>query len=286
MTETGSADPRPDIVAASGTRLTRLERAQIGFVRRTFEPGWRQALIRWCQRRLGSTWIHYCTRHLRHVHGLERLPPLRLDQSYLCVSNHRSFFDMYVVTAELVRRGLSHRIVFPVRSKFFYDSRLGLWVNGIMSFFAMYPPIFRERKQLALNLTSLEELAWLLRRGGIFAGLHPEGTRKKDDDPYTFLPAQRGVGKVIAESKVTVLPVFVNGLINDLPKQITSNFARNGRPIHVVFGSPIDFSDLFLEPPGPKQHRQIAERVMAEIGKLGEQEREIRARSSGEVDAR
>jgi len=281
VTEGPHPDIRPDLVAIGGNRLSRIERAQIGFVRRTFDPGWRQALIRWCQRRLGSTWIHYCTRHLRHVHGLERLPPLELSKSYLCVSNHRSFFDMYVVTTELVRRGLAHRIVFPVRAKFFYDSRLGLLVNGVMSFFAMYPPIFRERRQAALNLASLDELAWLLRHGGIFAGLHPEGTRKKDDDPYTFLPAQRGVGKVIANSRVTVLPVFVNGLINDLPKQVSSNFDRTGNPINIVFGSPIDFTDLFAEPSSPQQHRQIVERVMSELGRLGEEERLIRAASAG-----
>lgn len=273
-----SVDERPDLLARAGTQLSRIERAQIRFVRRTFEPGWRQGLIRWCQRHLGSTWIHYCTRHLRRAHGLERLPALLLDRSYLFVSNHRSFFDMYVITAELVRRGMQHRIVFPVRSKFFYDSRLGLWVNGVMSFFAMYPPIFRGAGRAALNVASLDELAWLLRRGGIFTGLHPEGMRKKDNDPYTFLPAQRGVGKVIAESKVTVIPVFVNGLINDLPRQVVSNFDRTGLPINIVFGSPIDFSDLFAEPASPKQQRQIAERVMEKIAELGQEEKAIRAR--------
>ena len=56
------------------------------------------------------------------------------------------------------------------------EARRSLVVNGVMSFFAMYPPIFRERKRLALNVTSLEELVWLLKRGGTFAGLHPDST--------------------------------------------------------------------------------------------------------------
>jgi 1-acyl-sn-glycerol-3-phosphate acyltransferase len=138
----------------------------------------------------------------------------------------------------------------------------------------MYPPIFRERKKLALNLVSLDELAWLLKRGGYFCGIHPEGTRKKDDDPYTFLPAQRGVGRVIHEARVPVIPVFINGLLpNDLPRQVTSNFDGSGRKIVIVFGAPLDFSDLFAEPPSPKVHQAIADRTLEAIGRLGAEER-------------
>lgn len=268
---------RPDLLGAGKGRLSRIERFVIGFVQRTFEPGVVDRVIRTLQRAVGSTWIHHFTKHLRHVHGLERLPAFDPGQSYIVVANHRSFFDLYVVTGDLVRRGLAHRIVFPVRSSFFYTSLTGLFVNGVMSFFAMYPPIFRERKQLTLNPLSLSELGFILRRGGAFAGLHPEGTRKKDDDPYTFLPAQRGVGKVIHEARVPVIPVFVNGLINDLPRQIRSNFDGTGTAIHVVFGEPIDFSDLYGERGSPKVHQAIADRALAAIAALGAEEREHRA---------
>jgi len=128
----------------------------------------------------------------------------------------------------------------------------------------------------------LEELAFLLRRGGMFAGIHPEGTRKKDDDPYTFLPAQRGVGKVIQDSRVPVIPVFINGLINDLPKQITSNFARNGRDIFVVFGKPVEFGDLLEQGKSPKVHQAISDRVMQAVSELGAEERELRAAIASE----
>jgi 1-acyl-sn-glycerol-3-phosphate acyltransferase len=215
------------------------------------------------------------------VYGEHRLPALDPGQSFVLVSNHRSFFDLYVVFGHLVRKGLRHRIVFPVRSAFFYTSPVGLFVNGVMSFFAMYPPIFRERKQLILNPTSLSEHAWLLRRGGMFAGLHPEGTRKKDDDPYTFLPAQRGVGRIIHEARVPVIPVFINGLINRLPRQVMSNFDRTGRKIVVVFGEPIDFSDLYEKPSSPRVHQAIADRTLEVIGRLGEEERVRRAEIGG-----
>jgi 1-acyl-sn-glycerol-3-phosphate acyltransferase len=269
--------PRPDLVKLGEKRLSPTERWIIGFVRRTFEPGVVDRVVRKLQRAIGSTWIHHCTKHLRHVYGIERLPKLDPEQSFLLVCNHRSFFDLYVVIGELVRRGLPQRIVFPVRSNFFYTNPLGLFVNGVMSFFAMYPPIFRERKQAALNVASLDELTWLLRRGGVFAGLHPEGTRKRDEDPYTLLPAQRGVGRIIRDAGVPVIPVFINGLINDLPEQVKSNFTRTGRKIVVVFGDPIDFGELMQAPSTPKLHQAIADRALEVVAALGAEERVHRA---------
>jgi len=274
-----SEPARPDLLAAGRDRLGFSERKIIAFVRATFEPGRLDRLLRFLQHRIGSTWIHYFTKNLRFVFGLERLPRLERRQSYLLVANHRSFFDLYVVFGHLVRLRLKHRILFPVRAEFFYTSPLGLFVNGVMSFFAMYPPIFRERRKLILNPTALDELAWLLRQGGYFCGIHPEGTRKKDDDPYTFLPAQRGVGRVIHQAGVPVIPVFINGLLpNDLPRQVASNFDGSGRKIVVVFGAPIDFTALLAEPGTPKVHQAIADRTLEEIGRLGAEERLHRAR--------
>jgi 1-acyl-sn-glycerol-3-phosphate acyltransferase len=271
------APGRPDLIAAGRSKLRPMERAIIRFVRRTFEPGLLDRAIRRCQRAIGSTWIHHFTKHLRHVHGLDRLPQLPAHQSFILVANHRSFFDLYVVVAELVRRGLPHRIVFPVRAQFFYTRPLGLFVNGVMSFFAMYPPIFRERQQLALNVTSLAELSWLIRRGGVMCGIHPEGQRNKGGDPYTLLPAQRGVGRVIHDTRVPVIPVFVNGLINDLPRQVRSNFDGTGTDIVVVFGAPIDFGELLEERGNQKTYQALADRALEVVAALGVEERAIRA---------
>ena len=264
------------MVALGGERLSRTEQLQIRAIRHTFEPGRLDRAIRTLQGSVGCWWITEATKHLRHVHGLDRLPVFDPDRSFILASNHRSFFDLYVVTAHLVRLGLPHRIIFPVRSEFFYDSPVGFFVNGVMSFFAMYPPVFRDRKRASLNIAGLDEMAWLLRRGGVFLGIHPEGTRKQDDDPYTFLPAQSGVGRLIHHSDAQVLPVFINGLINDLPRQVTSNFDGTGREIHIVFGEPIDFSDLRARPRSPRVYKEAATRTLEVIGALGQEERALR----------
>jgi len=280
VAQIGAAGARPDLVASGQKRLSWLERRLIAVVRQTFEPGLFSRVVHFCQRTVGCGWIHFCTKHLRHVHGLDRLPKFEPDQSYILIANHRSFFDLYVVFGDLVHRGLQHRIVFPVRSNFFYDNPLGLLVNGLMSFFAMYPPLFRDRKKALMNPLALEELAYLLRRGGMFAGIHPEGTRKRDDDPYTFLPAQRGVGKVIQDARVPVIPVFINGLVNDLTKQVRGNFDRTGQQIFVVFGEPIEFGDLLDQGKSPKVHQAISDRVMQAVAELGQEERQLRAASA------
>jgi 1-acyl-sn-glycerol-3-phosphate acyltransferase len=168
--------------------------------------------------------------------------------------------------------------LFPVRSAFFYDHPLGPLVNGAMSFFAMYPPIFRDARRAILNVASLDELATLLRHGGFFVGMHPEGTRNKEGDPYRLLAAQTGVGRVIRKAGVQVVPVFINGLGNDFVGQVLRGITKNGPPIHIVFGAPIEFGSLMELSPSPSTYRRIAERCLDEIAKLGEEEKLIRAR--------
>jgi 1-acyl-sn-glycerol-3-phosphate acyltransferase len=272
-------EPRAgDIIRAGGNLLSPLERAQIAMIQRSLEPGAFDSFLRWCQRNIGARWINASIQNIRHVNGLDRLPPLDPSQSFLVVSNHRSFFDLYVISAFLVQRGLPHRLLFPVRSNFFYDNPLGPFVNGAMSFFAMYPPVFRAPSKAAFNLAGLDEVVRLLRRGGMFVGVHPEGTRKRDDDPYTFLPAQPGVGRLIYHAECPVIPVFVNGLGNSIGKTIADNASRKGKPVFVNFGAPIEFGDLLHVPPSPRAYKRLSEHALEAIGALGQEERELRAR--------
>jgi 1-acyl-sn-glycerol-3-phosphate acyltransferase len=256
--------------------LTAIERLQIKFVRRTFASAPVDRVIRVLQRRFSARWIDVSTRNLLHVRGVDRLPVFARDTSTILVSNHRSFFDLFVVSSVIVKRGLEQRLMFPVRSQFFYDSPLGLAVNGAMSFFAMYPPLFRDRDKTALNRASVDELIRLLRAGGALVGLHPEGTRNKSNDPYTLLPARPGVGRIIRGTlgRAVVIPVFINGLSNDLVRQVAGNYLKTGGPVTVVFGHPIGFEGL----DGPDVEQRISDRALEAVRALGEEERLIRAK--------
>jgi 1-acyl-sn-glycerol-3-phosphate acyltransferase len=269
---------RSDLLKSARARVSRLEYFQMRAIRRTLQPGWIDDALRWCQRTVGQFWITLATGKLHRIHHLERLRSLAPAHSFILVANHRSFFDLYILTAALLRSGMRQRIVFPVRANFFYDTLAGFFVNGVMSFFAMYPPLFRDKRRAALNALGLDELAALLRAGETLVGIHPEGRRNPSADPYQLLPAQSGVGRLIHAARgVPVIPVFTNGLLpNDLPRQIRSNFDGTGVPVHTVFGSAIDFGELLAEPASPRLFARIAERCLAEVEKLGQEEKALR----------
>src|SRR5687768_13568445 len=231
-----------------------------------------------CQRHLGSLWIHLATYNLMNVFGIENVESTDPDRPVLLVSNHRSFFDMYTVSSVLFRRTKRPiTLYFPVRAKFFYDSPVGWFVNLVMGWWAMYPPFFREQKEArkrAFDKFSVRELVRLCTVGrGHVIGFHPEGKRNLDPDPYNFLPAQPGIGKVIYEAKPQVIPVFISGLINDLPRQIIGNWT-GGPKVRIWFGEPVDLSTFYAKRDSIRTHKEIGDHLMEKIGELGERDRE------------
>ena len=113
-------------------------------------------------------------------------------------------YDMYAVSTVLFRNTRWRKqLFFPVRGRFFYQSPLGLFVNLVMGWFSMYPAFFATgdhpiAEKRIFDKFSFRLLTDLARTGaGNVIGFHPEGTRNKSDDPYSFLRAQPGVGKLI-----------------------------------------------------------------------------------------
>jgi 1-acyl-sn-glycerol-3-phosphate acyltransferase len=226
----------------------------------------------YCQRHVGSLWILISTYNLMNVFGLENFEKTDSERPILLVSNHRSFFDMYVVSTALFRRtNRRFRLFFPVRAKFFYDSPVGWFVNLVMGWFSMYPPFFREAgevKKREFDKFSLRRLVQICSEPQAnIIGFHPEGKRNLNDDPYEFLPAQPGIGKVILAARPQVVPVFIAGLGNDLPKQVLGNW-RGGEQIRVYFGEPIDLSEFYEKRDSLRTHKEIADFLMEKIGEL------------------
>jgi 1-acyl-sn-glycerol-3-phosphate acyltransferase len=186
---------------------------------------------------------------------------------------------MYTVSTALFRETTWRKqLFFPVRGRFFYDSVLGLFVNLVMGWWSMYPPFFAsgERPILekrAFDGYSFRLLTELCRNGaGNVIGFHPEGTRNKGADPYSFLPAQPGIGKLIKDAAPQVIPVFVAGLGNDLPKQVMGNW-RGGGKIRIHFGPMLNLSEHLAKPDRARTYLEISKFVMSKIAELGEQDR-------------
>jgi 1-acyl-sn-glycerol-3-phosphate acyltransferase len=257
-----------------------------GFERRAFgiadTVNRRPALKRASQaflRTVGAGWVYHFTKHIMHKHGLEHLTSLRPDRGVIVIANHRSFFDLYTVACVVLRNTTwVRRMYFPVRGDFFYERPAGVAVNAVMSAMAMYPPVLRQPHKRPFNQYAVDFLADELARPGVLVGFHPEGTRNKTDDPYALLPANPGVGQIVHQARPIVLPVFVLGLGNDLPRQIAGNFTGKGEPITVVFGRPLDLEAFHAEPARLRTYKRLADHLAAELVALGAVEREIRER--------
>jgi 1-acyl-sn-glycerol-3-phosphate acyltransferase len=231
----------------------------------------------WCQRVYGSLWIDICTYNLMRIYGLENLKAIDRSRPVLIVANHRSFFDMYVVSAMIFKNtDLIKRLYFPVRARFFYQSFLGMFVNLVMGLWSMYPPIFQDPKKRIFDQYSGRRLTEILQSGsGTIVGFHPEGTRNKNSDPYSYLPAQPGVGKVIKETQPQVVPVFVAGLRPDrLHLQVLGNWT-GGPKIRIHFGHCLDLTEFYAMKNHVRTYKAISDHVMTEVAKLGEADRAI-----------
>ncbi len=227
-------------------------------------------------RTFGARWMTLGSFRMMHPVGLERLSGLRFEDGILLVSNHRSFFDMYMLFTLLHRfTPLRQPVLCPVRSDFFYERAAGILVNLFVGGGRMFPPFFREPSKQDFNKWALAKVVSTLKRGNTLVGFHPEGTRNKNADPYTPLPAQPGVGKLIMDSWPIVVPAFINGLSNDIAGDIIGNF-RGTKKVVAVFGEPMDLSRFHTQSNRLATHKRIADALLARIYQLGEEERRYR----------
>ena len=277
LAQTEKSDLKP--TAEEISVLNPLEKIGFWLTHKMNQGRWK-SFWTFCQRHIGSLWIYLATYNLMNVFGIENVEKTAVDKPVLLVANHRSFFDMYTVSSVLFRRTKRPaNLFFPVRAKFFYSSPIGWFVNLVMGWWAMYPPFFREdreEKKREFDKYSMRRLIQICTMGKArIVGFHPEGKRNLGDDPYEFLPAQPGIGKVIFSAKPQVIPVFVTGLGNNLPKQILGNWT-GGEQIRIWFGEPIDLSEFYEKRDSLRTHKQIADFLMVKIGELAEKDRKRR----------
>ena len=282
MSENTLANKQDSRIAAEAENLTptaeelsvlnTTEKLGFKLADRMNQGAWK-VLWTFCQRHIGSLWIKICTYNLMNVFGIENVENSAVETPLLLAANHRSFFDMYTVSSVLfrqTRRPMS--LYFPVRAKFFYTNPIGWFVNLIMGWFSMFPPFFREDKEAEkreFDKFSLRKLIQIASVGrGTVIGFHPEGKRNLNENPYKLLPAQPGIGKVIYAAKPQVIPVFITGLGNDLPKQILGNWT-GGEKVRIWFGAPIDFSEFYEKSDRLRTHKEISDFLMTKISELG-----------------
>jgi 1-acyl-sn-glycerol-3-phosphate acyltransferase len=277
MTDSGAGDGRMQIPSAELDSLSGIERRALLFSR------WLNAsplhpLCHWINTQVHRRWILWLATSRRlHTIGLERLIETPHDRGVLIASNHRSFFDQFFIACCLYQATRRWpRFYFPVRSEFFYDHPIGVFLNAVVTSATMFPPIFRPRAKRGVTRAGLDFLADELRSPDTLVGIHPEGTRGKGPDPYELLPAEPGFGKVVLQSRPVVVPVFIQGLSNDCFREIASNISGRN-PVIIVFGEPVDLSDFDDEDPRLLRNQvKVGRRVLADVAQLAEQEKLLR----------
>ena len=183
------------------------------------------------------------------------------------MSNHRTFWDMYVASSVLQgHTDYMRELYFPVRGRFFYDHPLGLVVNGAVSGGSMWPPMFDGFGRQRMNATGLRQCAHVLGRSRTLVGIHPEGSRSKSADPLEFLKARGGVGRVLqaCAPEVVVLPFFLSGLTDDFVGEVRANFrppGERGKPIVLAWGEPRRVGEMDLERPPVVVARELLEGI-------------------------
>jgi 1-acyl-sn-glycerol-3-phosphate acyltransferase len=238
----------------------------------------------WYQRTVTAPLIELIVRKRLHVHGIAHAAAASLERPILLAANHRSFFDMYVVSSVLlVRTAGTRHLFFPVRGRFFYTSPLAIPLHALAGW-SMFPPIFHEAGRRAFNHYSMRLLAALCHTGrGHVIGIHPEGGRNLGPDPYSYLRPQSGVGRLIYDAAPQVVPVFIAGLGNSLANEIAANW-RGGEAVRVHFGEVLDLRQYAAKPPQARTYREITDLVMRKIAELGEEDRAMYASGVRDVD--
>ncbi len=270
----------PEPLAEEMSVLSGFERFVFRLTRRMNEGRWKRFWT-WCQQTFGALWIHLATYNIMRVYGIEHVERIDHTRPLLLVANHRSFFDMYTVSTVLFRRtSWRKQLFFPVRGRFFYDSLTGAFINFVMGWWSMFPPFFSGGENPIMEKRdfdkySMRVLTELCSRGaGNVVGFHPEGTRNRARDPYSFLRAQPGVGKLVKDAQPQVIPVFIAGLGNDLVKQVMGNW-RGGEPVRIHFGEPLDLSAFAAKRESLRTYKEIADFLMSKIAELGEADRRM-----------
>jgi 1-acyl-sn-glycerol-3-phosphate acyltransferase len=179
--------------------------------------------------------------------GTENIPA---TGGVLLASNHISAYETIFLPWAVIRRHPLQMLWAPAKEELFEKPFLRL----IYSSWGAFP--VRRKRDVKANRT----INTLLQDQKVM--LFPEGTRHKDGK---LGQGNRGVGKIIYDTRPTVIPTALIGL----NRWKFPGFGQSGM---AVFGSPLDFSDFYALEDNKETHHLIVGRVMQAIAGLLKEE--------------
>jgi long-chain acyl-CoA synthetase len=185
------------------------------------------------------------------VEGLSHVPP---QGPLILVANHCSFFDAFILAASLPLR-TCQQIFYLGFEWFFRQPLLAWWGRGVRVI-----PVDMD----TYLLRALQASAVILRRGKVLC-VFPEGERSVDG---RVRPFRKGVGILVKELKVPVLPAYISGSFEAWPRgQSWPGIHR----LRVRFG-PVATPEALLGGEGPRggdEAETIVMRLQGRVAALG-----------------
>ncbi len=168
----------------------------------------------------------------------------------LLASNHISAYETIFLPWAILRQHPFQMVWAPAKEELFEKPLQRLLYSSWGAF-----PV-RRKRDVKANLVIND----LLKDQKVM--LFPEGTRHRDG---RLGKGNRGVGKIIYDTRPVVIPTALVGFNR-------WKFPGFGQAATVVFGAPLDFSDLYEREDCKETHILIVERVMASIAALLKEE--------------
>ncbi|MDD5129503.1 MAG: lysophospholipid acyltransferase family protein [Candidatus Omnitrophica bacterium] len=168
------------------------------------------------------------------VEGRENLPK---QGGFILACNHISYLDPVVLGVGCLRS-----VHFMARDTLFNNRFLAFWMKAVGVI-----PVKRDKADFSALKKSLN-----IARSGEGLAIFPEGTRRLPDK--AFMNPEPGVGFLADKAGVPVIPAFIKGTYEALPKGVNRkiNFGREirlrfGKEIHIERGKPYqETSDLIM----------------------------------------
>ena len=166
----------------------------------------------------------------------------------LIASNHTSYLDPPIVGVGYRKRPVH----FIARDTLWSSSFSRWWFSKVGCI-----PVSRETgdtKALKLTIKALKE--------GKVVSIFPEGTRSEDG---IIKDAKGGIGFIVKHSKCTVIPAYIHGSFNALPKN--SKWIRPSK-VTISFGAPILSQGFDNQENSRESYDEHANLIMKSIRKL------------------
>jgi len=173
--------------------------------------------------------------------GQDNLPK---DRSFVMVSNHASHMDTMALRSALPLRYLHS--TYPLAARDYFDSNpLRLALTAIIANVMLFD-------RDASGRASLQQCRELLQKSGNVLIIFPEGTRTLDGQIGRF---RRGIGLLLAGTPHPVVPCYLEGTFEALPKRAL--IPRPSR-VRLAIGEPRSYEHV-------KQNDETAVQICAEL---------------------